>query len=475
MMRALALLLAASALSACSMAPKYVRPDPPIPPSWPSGDAYLAQSEATLPSVTYRDIFRDPRLQTLIDQALANNRNLRASVENIAAARAQYRIQRAELFPQIDAGGAVTRREIGAGAAGGRFAVGGTTYQANAGVNAFELDLFGRVRSLSDAALNRYFGQEAAARAVRLTLTGDIAGAWLTYAADQSLLDLAEDTAAAARRSVALTRARVSGGIAPRTDLRQAEQILATAEANIASQRTARVQDINALQLLVGGPIEPSLLPQSIEEAARTVAELPAGLDSRVLLRRPDVVQAEYELRAANAEIGAARAALFPTISLTGLFSFASTALSSLFEGNSLTKTATANIGYPIFRAGAGRAGVEQTQALQRAALATYEGTIQTAFREVADALARRGTITDELAANERFATAAADTFRLSEARYRGGIDTFLTTLDSQRSLYAAQQSVVQTRLIRATNLVTLYRTLGGDSQLDAGTPSQQP
>lgn len=469
MMRALAPLLLATALGACSLAPKYVRPAPPIPPSWPTGDPYLVQSEATLPSVTYRDIFRDPRLQRLIDQALANNRNLRASVENIAAARAQYRIQRAELFPQIDAGGTMTRREIGAGAAGGRFAVGGTTYQANAGVNAFELDLFGRVRSLSDAALNRYFGQEAAARAVRLTLTGDVAGAWLTYAADQSLLKLAEDTATAARRSVTLTGARVSGGIAPRTDLRQAEQILATAEANIASQRTALAQDINALQLLVGAPVEQSLLPPSIEEAAKTVAELPAGLDSRVLLRRPDVVQAEYELRAANAEIGAARAALFPSISLTGLFSFASTALSSLLSSDSLTKTATANIGYPIFRAGAGRAGVEQTQALQRAALATYEGTIQTAFREVADALARRGTVTDELAANERFEAAAADTYRLSEARYRGGIDTFLTTLDAQRSLYAAQQSVVQTRLVRAANLVTLYRTLGGDSQLETG------
>ena len=479
MMRVLAPLLLASALTACSMAPTYVRPELPVPQSWPVGDAYLRQSEAALPSVTYRDVFRDARLQQLIDLALANNRNLRATVENIAAARAQYRIQRAELFPQIDTGGTATRREIGASAAGGNFAVGGTTYQATIGVSAFELDLFGRNRSLTDAALARYYGQEAAARAVRLTLTGDVAGAWLTYAADQSLLKLAEDTAAAARRSVSLTQARVSGGVAPRTDLRQAEQILATAEANIASQRTALAQDVNALQLLVGAPIDRALLPPPIEEAAKTVAELPAGLDSRILLRRPDVVQAEYELRASNAEIGAARAALFPTISLTGLFSFASTSLSSLLEADSLTKTATGNIAYPIFRAGAGRAGVEQATALQRAALAAYEGTIQTAFREVADALARRGTISEELAANERFAIAAADTYRLSEARYRGGIDTFLTTLDAQRSLYAAQQSVVQARLVRATNLVTLYRTLGGDSQLDVaatgGVPAPRP
>ncbi len=471
-MRIVLPLLLGSALSACSMAPKYVQPELPVPASWPVGDAYLQQSEATLPSVTYRDIFRDARLQTLIDQALANNRDLRVSVANIEAARAQYRIQRAELFPPINATGSVTRREIGAQAAGGNFSVGGTTYQASVGTSAFELDLFGRVRSLSDAALSRYFGQEATARATRLTLTGDVAGAWLTYAADKSLLKLAEDTAGIARRSVDLTRSRVSGGVAPRTDLRQAEQILATAEANIASQRTALAQDVNALQLLVGAPIDEKLLPASIDEAAKTVAELPAGLDSRVLLRRPDVVAAEYELRATNSEIGAARAAMFPTISLTGLFSFASTALSSLLTGDALTESVSASVAYPITRAGAARAGVQASEAQTRAALATYEGAIQTAFREVGDAMARRGTITEELAAQERFATAAADSYRLAEARYRGGIDTFLASLDAQRSLYSAQQAVVQTQLVKATNLVTLYRTLGGDSQLDATAKS---
>ena len=468
MMRRLPAVAALAALSACSMAPKYVRPDLPVPPSWPVGDAYLRQSEAALPAVTYRDIFRDSRLQSIIDRALANNRDLRVSVANIASARAQYRIQRAELFPQIDAGAGATRREIGQGAAGGAFAVGGSVYQASIGTSAFELDLFGRVRSLSDAALNRYFAQEAAARAVRLTLVGDVAGAWLAYAADRSLLKVGEDTAAIARRSVDLTRARLTGGIAARTDLRQAEQILATAEANVASQKTALAQDVNALQLLVGAPVDEGLLPRSIEEAAATVAELPAGLDSGILLRRPDVVQAEYTLRAANAEIGAARAALFPRISLTGLFSFASTALSSLFTHQALTKTATAAASYPIFAGGAARAGVEQARAGQQAALATYEGAIQTAFREVSDALARRGTITDELAARERFATAAADTARLTDARYRGGIDTFLSSLDAQRQLYAAQQQLVETRLVRAGNLVTLYRALGGDSLLDA-------
>ncbi|UVO52041.1 efflux transporter outer membrane subunit [Sphingomonas sp. SUN019] len=480
MMRRLALLLTTAALSGCSLAPKYVRPELPVPPSWPVGDAYLRQSEAALPAVTYRDIFRDPRLQQIIDQALANNRDLRVSVANITAARAQYRIQRSELFPQVDASGNYTYRDSGSGSTGTggtgtgtgtgsvtNFSGSGSNFSASVGVTGFEIDLFGRVRSLSSAALNRYFSTEAAARATRLTLVGDIATAWLTYAADRSLLKVAEDTANSARASVRLTNLRLQGGVAPRTDLRQAEQILATAESDLASQKTALAQDVNALQLLVGAPVDPALLATSIEEAAKTVAELPAGLNSGVLLRRPDVVQAEYELRATNAEIGAARAQLFPRILLTGLLSFASNALSSLFTGGAFSYSGGGGISYPIFQAGAARANVALTQAQRDAALATYEKAIQTAFQEVSDALARRGTITDQLAANQRFAVAAADTYRLTDMRYRGGIDTFLTSLDAQRQLYSAQQQLVSIQLIRATNLVTLYRTLGGDSSLE--------
>jgi len=476
------LLLASAALASCSLAPKYVRPELPVPPSWPTGDAYLRQSEAALPTVAYRDIFRDPRLQGIITQALANNRDLRVAAANIAAARAQYRIQRAELFPQIDAGASYSYRDSGTGGVAGGVgggAIGGfgganSSYSVSGGISAFEIDLFGRIRSLNDAALNRYFSQEAAARATRLTLVGDIATAWLTYAADRSLLKVAEETAASARRSVALTDARRAGGIAPRTDLRQAEQILATAEADLAAQTTLIAQDVNALQLLVGAPVDAALLPTAIEDAAPTIGELPAGLDSTILLRRPDVVQAEYELRATNAEIGAARAQLFPTISLTSLVGLASTALRTLFTGGAFNYSVAPSVTYPIFRAGAGRAGVEQTQAQRDAALATYEKAIQTAFREVSDALARRGTITDQLAANRRFTVAAADNYRLTEARYRGGIDPFLASLDAQRSLYAAQRNLVQTELTRATNPVTLYRTLGGDATLDAsgGAPT---
>ena len=454
--------LAALLLAGCmSMEPAYVRPDPAVPASWPSGDAYLRQSEAALPAVTYRDIFRDQRLQALIEQGLANNRDLAVAAANIAAARAQYRIQRAELFPQLDASLGVTGTESGAGGTSANFSAG-------LGVPSFELDLFGRLRSLSKAQLNRYFASEAAARAVRLALVADIADAWLAYGADASLLKIAEDTAASARRSVTLTRARLQGGIAPRTDLRQAELILHGAEATVARQRTALEQDVNLLQLLVGAPIDRALLPQSIEQAAPTVHPLPAGLSSLVLLRRPDVVEAEYRLRAANAEIGAARAALFPRISLTGLLGLASSSLSGLFSGGSFGWNASADATYSIFRAGAGVANVRLNEAERDAAVASYQKAIQTAFREVSDALARQGTAGDELRAREAQVSSAADNFRLAEARYREGIDSFLLTLDSQRDYFASQQLLVQMRLDSASNLVDLYRALGGDSLLNA-------
>ena len=528
--RTVVVLLAASALAGCSLAPKYVRPLPPVPPSWPVGDAYLRQTEAPLPSVTYRDIFRDTRLQRIIDQALLNNRDLRVAVANIEATRAQYRIQRADLLPQLDGtasysyrrtgnSGVATGVPIGTGGNGtgnggtgnggvdnggvgnggtgtgvgnggtggannggaGSGGTGGTTnfssnrstFSTQLGVTAFEIDLFGRVRSLTNAALNRYFGQEAAARATRLTLVADIANAWVTYGSDASLLKIAVDTAASARRSVQLTRARLVGGVSPRSDVRQAEQVLETALADLAQQRTLLAQDVNALQRLVGSPVDASLLPASIDHASRSLGEVPAGLDSGILLRRPDVVQAEYELRATNAEIGAARAQLFPRVALTAVVGFASTALRTLFTGGAFNYSVAPNVSYPIFRAGAGRAGVAFSQAQRDAALASYEGTIQTAFQEVSDALARRGTITDQLSANQRFLNAAADTLQLANARYQGGIDTYLTSLDAQRSLYTAQRTVVQTQLVRASNLVTLYQTLGGDSQLEATAQGQ--
>lgn len=478
-------LIALALLSGCSMAPKYVQPTLPVPTSWPVGDAYLAQSEATLPVMTYREVFADPRLAQVIEQALANNRDLRVAAANIAAARAQFRIQRAGQLPQVGVGAGRTQFDngtanqnrnqdvdIGNDPSASR-STAGVRYTADVSTTAFEVDLFGRLQSLSDAALNRYFGTEAAARATRLTLIGDVADAWLTYAADRSLLKLAEDTAANAREQVKLTRLRLDGGIAPRTDLRQAEQILATAEADIAQQKTALAQDINALQLLVGAPVEDVLLPQSIADAGEAVRMLPAGLDSAILLRRPDVMQAEYELRAANAEIGAARAALFPRITLTGLAGLASNALSTLFTGAAFNYSAGANVRYSLFAGGAAQAGVTQTEAQRDAAVAGYERAIQAAFRDVADALARRGTITEQLRANRAFVDAAEDNFSLADLRYRGGIDSFLASLDAQRASYAAQRTLLATQLIEASNRVALYRALGGETVGEGRTDGQ--
>lgn len=470
MIRASLIMVVAAGLSACTMVPDYQRPAAPIPAQLPVADA----AAAPLPSLSYRDVFRDPRLQKLIEQALANNRDLRVAAANIAAARAQYGIARSAELPNIGGSVNVTESDSGTGrtSVGGSPVTGGarTNYAINSTISAFEVDLFGRVRAESEAAKARYFASEAGARATRLTLIGDIATTWLRFATDQSLRHIAEDSVASAARSTALTRARLEGGIAPRSDLAQARTILATAEADLAQQATALDQDVNALRLLVGAEIDPALLPESIDVAGGSVVELPAGLDSGVLLRRPDVVQAEYQLRAANAQVGAARAALFPRLSITTVAGLASNGLSRLFTTNAFNYSATPSLSYPIFSNGAGKAAVRQARAQFDAAVATYEKAIQTAFREVADALARRATIADQARAQEQLVAAADESYRLSDARYRGGVDNFLQSLDAQRALYAARRSLATTRLTAAANLVTLYRTLGGDALIDAGS-----
>lgn len=451
-MRRAAALIALLA-SACSFERPYVRPDPAIPASWPVGDPYLAQAEAGLPVLTYQQVFTDPRLQTLITQALANNRDLMVAAANIAAAREQYRIQRADLLPTVQAAATGTVSQTGSGSVKG-------TYQAGLNVPSFELDLFGRVRSLTHVQLQKYLATEAGARETRLTLVADIANAWLDYASDSSLRLIAEQTATSTQKSVQLTRLRLEGGVAPRTDLEQAVQTLSTAQADLARQRTAVAQDVNALQLLVGAPIDPTLLSGSIDDAFGHIAPVPSGLDSYVLLRRPDVLQAEYQLRAADAQIGAARAALFPRVTLNALL--------GVVTGGLFAWSAGADATYTIFQSGAGHANVRLSEAQQNAAVATYQKTIQTAFREVADALARRGTMNDEIGARQRQQAATADTYNLTDARYQAGIDPYLNVLSAQQSYYAAQQQLVQTKLTAAQNLVTIYQTIGGDTLLQA-------
>jgi len=470
-------LVALLATSCATMEPKLDRVDPAIPASWQAGSPFLAETEASLPTVTYKQVFTDPRLQTLIEQALVNNRDLMAAASNIAAAREQYRIQRAQQFPQLNANAGVTvtgRRDSNSGSGSGSGSDSGSSssgvsaqYTAGLSVPSFEVDLFGRLRSLTHAQFERYLATEAGARATRLALVAEIANAWLDYAGDSSLLLVSQETVRTAQESVRLTRIRLEGGIAPRTDLSQAVEILSQAQANLAQQRTLVAQDFNQLQLLVGTHVSPALLPTSIEQAGPTIADLPAGVSSYVLLRRPDVVQAEYQMRAANADIGAARAALFPKITLTGLLGFASSALGSLFSGGALGWSAGANAAYTIFNAGAGRANVRLSEAQRNAALATYQGTVQTAFREVTDALARRVTMDDQLAATQRQQAAAADVLALEEARYRAGIDSFLNVLDAQRSYYGVQQVLVNTRRTAAQNRVSIYQSLGGDALIE--------
>lgn len=460
-------LLVMVALTGCSLAPRYERPDPAIAPSWPAGDAYLRASEAALPRIGYRDIFLDPALQALIVRALANNQDLKIALANVAYARGQLRVQRAQLLPRIDGSAGVTVGDVGSArstAAGS--ADGGTSasYDVGIGITAFEIDLFGRVRSLSEAALQDYLASEAAVRATRVTLIAEVATVYLTLAADRTLLDIARETVTTAARSVELTRSRLEGGVAPRSDLRQAETVLAQARSDVANLTTLVAQDRNALELLVGAPVVETELATSIDRVDGLLAELPAGLDSRILLRRPDVVQAEYRLRSANAVIGAARAAFFPQISLTATAGLASKTLASLTGSGAFAWSIQPSLLLPIFDAGANRGNLESARALRDGAIGQYQRTIQTAFRETADALARRGTIEAQVDAQTQLEAAARDSYLLSDARYRAGVDSFLSSLDAQRTLYSARRSLASTKFIRATNLVDLYRALGGDA-----------
>lgn len=468
MIRAL-LLTGTLMLAGCSLAPKTVLPTPPVPQSWPAGDAYLLQSEAALPILSYKSVFTDPRLQTLTEQALSNNRDLRIAYANVAAARAQVRVTRSGQFPELGVTAGAGYSDSGGGGNGN----GSGDFSLRGGITAFELDLFGRLANATEADRNRALGTEAASRTVRLALIANLAEAWATYGADRDLLKIAEDTAANARESVRLTKARLDGGVAPRTDLRQAEQILATAEDSIAQQRTALAQDENLIRLLVGGNVDRALLPASLTEVTPSIVALPAGVSSEILLRRPDVIEAEYGLRAANADIGVARARLFPSISLTGLLGFASNALSSLFDSGSFNWSAGGDATATIFDAGGRRAGVAVSEAQRDAALAGYEGAIQTAFREVADAFAVQGTIAERVRAAAANSEAAADTATLTDARYKGGVDSFLSSLDAQRSLYSARRSEIGTQLLLVQTRIALFRALGGDSSAGSAAPAQ--
>jgi multidrug efflux system outer membrane protein len=463
--------LAALLLAGCDLAPAYHPPAPPAPTSLPSGGTYpVAATPATqAPDLAWQDFFVDPALRQVVATGLANNRDLRVALANIEQARAQYRVQRADLLPTIAANGAATYTR--ASSAETLPGADRTThiFSVDAGFSAFEIDLFGRVRNLTKAALDQYLATEEGARATRIALIAEIASAYLTMAADQDQLRISQGTLESFRQSLDLTQAQFRLGVISELEVRQAQTNYEQARYDIAALRTQIARDQNALNLLAGTTIAADLLPTGLGDHAFTLADLPAGVSSDVLLRRPDVLQAEDQLKAQYANVGAARAAFFPQISLTALAGTLSPALSGLFASGNGTWTVAPSATLPIFDFGRNAANLRYAKASRDAALATYEKAIQTAFREVADALAQRGTIHEQIAARSDRVAAASTAFRLSDARYRAGVDPFLTTLDAQRTLYGAQQDLVRTRLDAASNLVELYRALGGGLRSTAG------
>ncbi|WP_298399983.1 efflux transporter outer membrane subunit [Sphingobium sp.] len=453
MMRILLPLGGALLLAGCNMAPDYVRPAPPVPAALPTGDAYTARSEGAA-GLPWTQLVQDAKLKTVIERALANNRDLRAAIANVQSARAQYKVQRAAQLPTLTADAAASfARQNDARQ---------NNYSADLGFSAFEIDLFGRVRNLTQSALESYLATEEGARSTRITLIAETATAYATLAADQELLALSRQTQASAQRTLDLTRSLNAAGLAGKLDVHQAQTVVEQAASDVAANVTQVAQDRNAIDLLVGAPVEEALLPGSLDSLIAGVAKVPAGLSSDILLQRPDVLQAEHQLKAANADIGAARAAMFPRISLTSAIGVASSALSSLFTGDAFSWSASPSASLPIF-GGPNRGNLDYSKAQRDLYVAQYERAIQTAFREVSDGLARDGTIDAQQAAQRRLVTANSLAYDLSDQRYRAGIDTFLNALTSQRSLYSARQSAIATDLALISNRILLYRVIGAD------------
>lgn len=435
----------------------------PLPPttgttlaSVPTGTATTPgeSSNAAAADIGWRDFFVDARLQELIARSLDNNRDMRVAVLNVERARAQYRVQRADRLPSVGVSGAMTRSDPSAPGTG--------RYSIELGIADFELDVFGRVRSLSNAALQSYFAQEEARRSAQLSLIAEVANAYLTLAADRESLDVARQTLKTHEESYALTEKRYALGAVSALDLHQARTLIESSRGDTARFAGFVAQDINALNLLVGAPVEATLLSDGLDTQVAGLAALPAGLPSEVLLRRPDVLQSEHRLRAANANIGAARGAFFPSITLTGSIGTASNELSGLFDGGTRTWSFIPRINLPIFQGGRLLGNLGVAKADRDIALAQYEKAIQTGFREVADALALTQTLAEERQAQRALVDAAASAEQLSRERYRAGYDSYLVQLDAQRTLYAAQQGLISTGLAEQTNRVTLYKVLGG-------------
>lgn len=457
-------------LGGCSFIPDLTMPAAPVESTWPSGQAYQVSAnqpavpgEPTLADLGWRDFFRSPQLQSLVARALENNRDLRIAALNVEKARATYRISRADLYPTIDAGGGYTRQRTARDFTNTGEPETTSEFEANVGTTSFEIDFFGRIRSLNEEALQQYFATEEARRTAQIALIAEVANAYLALLADRELLALTEATLDTQQESFDLTSTRFQQGLATQLDVAQARTAVETARANLALYTRQVAQDRNALELLVGEPLDDDFAANApAVQATDFLADVPPGLPSELMLRRPDVLQAERELRAANANIGAARAAFWPTISLTANGGLASGQLADLFMASSGAWLFSPSIDLPIFDAGRREANLDSAKIDREIAVASYEQTIQTAFREVADALAARGTLGDQIDAQASLVDATQESYDLSVLRFDQGLDSYLTTLDSQRELYSAQQTLISLEQQRLANLVTLYQVLGG-------------
>lgn len=464
-------LAVALALPGCSLMPDYQRPASPVAEAWPQSMAYGEASEATAGAVplAWEDFFRDPALQQLIGLALDNNRDLRQAALNVEGYRALYRIQRSELLPSVGVDGSGNRQRLPDDLSPTGEAGINSQYGVTVGTSSWELDLFGRVRSLEGAALERYLATEQAQRAIQIALVGDIATAWLTWNTDHALLELTKATLDSYQESLAMVEASYAGGISSALDVRQARSLVEQARVQLALYTRQLAEDSNALQLLVGTRIAPQLL-HSTDLDQPVLAELPAGLPADVMQQRPDIRAAEHRLRAANANIGAARAAFFPSIRLTAAAGTVSAELDGLFEGGSGTWSFIPQINIPIFTAGRLKANLEYSEIQRDINVAAYEQSIQTAFSEVADGLAARGTYDDQIQAQNDLVAATSEYYELAQQRYDEGVDNYLVVLDAQRELFASRQQLLVYRLQQLSSEVSLYRALGGGWQAEAET-----